>query len=617
MNPASELLHASVRRVAAATAEVQATDELAGVLERTVESAAAAMDEGERFVPSELAEKLDEAGLARMLRTILGEAIELFRRELPSLECSESVLCLRSVLHPAIPRPPADSADVKFFRRLLEGDCTDLDDDHCRMVGLFKDLSLNLNDIIYVHDLNGTLLYLSEPGLMATEYTPEDLVAGLSVYDLVVPEFVDTVEARLETPGAVSRAPYTSEIYTKEGDRVPVEITSRCIMREGRIAGIIGIARDLRLARRLEHQITRLNACMDGLLDGLPLGVVFATSQTIIEDANPAAVSLFGAPNLASLAGMPLSRACNEEQPVLGEVLTGAMKEGRPTRLRYGGTSHFGADLEVDLTVIPVRPLDNRKMFLIVMSDLSSGPAGQADMDQTEKLSALGEIVGGIAHELNNPLTGILGYAQLLLNSQLEPAVRSRVEHVAKEAERCKNLVHNLFTFAHTDKSEKLPLDVNDIMSNVLSLREYQFHVDGIDVHAALQPGLPEVMANTSDLQRVFLSFLINAQQALNTVEQQEKRLDVKTCARDGGVCIEFMDNGPGIPKCIQSKIFDPFFSTKGVGGGAGLGLSVAYGLIRSHGGSVAVESEEGAGARFMIRLPVREAEAKRPGMRV
>jgi len=617
MNPASELLYASARRIAAAAAEAQATEELVPVLGRTVEVAAAAMGTGERFVPPGELEKLDGPALAKMLRTIMAEAIELFRRELPAMECSESVLALRSILHPAIPQPPVDAADRQFFRRLLDGDCTDLDDDHCRMVGLFTELSLNLNDIIYVHDLNGMLLYLSEPGLIATEYTPEDLLEGLSVYDLVVPEFGDLVEARLETPGAVSRAPYTSEIYTKQGDRIPVEITSRCIMRGDRIAGIIGIARDLRLARRLEHQITRLNACMDGLLEWLPVGVVFATSQTVIQDANPAAVSLFGAPNLAALMGMPLSRACNEEQPVLGEVLTGAMKEGRPTRLRYAGTSHFGADMELDLTVIPVRPSDNRRMFLIIMSEALTGQSGQTAMDQTEKLTALGEIVGGIAHELNNPLTGILGYAQLLLNSELEPAVRARVEHVVKEAERCKSLVQNLFTFAHTDKSEKLPLDVNNIMSNVLSLREYQFHVDGIDVHAALQPGLPDVMANTSDLQRVFLSFLMNAQQALNAAETQDKRLDVKTYTRDSAVCIEFTDNGPGIPKCIQSKIFDPFFSTKGVGGGAGLGLSVAYGLIRSHGGTVALESDEGNGARFTISLPVCEPGTKTPNIKI
>lgn len=614
MNPASELLHASARRIAAAAAEVQSTDELVFVLERCVESAAAAMDKGQPFDASDLAGRMDDSALARMLRTILAEAIELFRRELPDLECGEAVLALRAVLHPAIPRLPAESAEREFFRRLLESDCADLDEDHCRMLGLFQDLSLNLNDAVYVHDLNGTLLYINEPGLRATKFTSQDVLDGLSIFDLVVPEFVDIVEARLETPGAVSRAPYTSEIYTKDGDRVPFEITSRAMVRNGQVAGIIGVARDLRLARRLENEIARLNACMDGLLQGLPTGVLFADGSGVILDANPAAINLFGAPNAATLVGMPLPRACNEEQPVLGEVLANANKKGRPARLRYSGVTYFGAKIQWELTAIPVRPPEGKE-FLIIISDLSNQKAAEDSLVQTEKLTALGEIVGGIAHEMNNPLTGILGYAQLLLNSQLEPTTRGRVEHVAAEAERCRKLVQNLFTFAHRDSSQKLPQDINEIVANVLSLREYQFHIDGIDVHAILAPGLPDVMANAADLQRVFLSLLMNAQQALNSAGKKDKRLGVKTYIRDSSVCIEFEDNGPGIPKCIQSKVFEPFFSTKGVGGGSGLGLSMTYGLIRSHGGVIAVESDEDRGARFTISLPT--CEPKQDGARI
>jgi len=615
MNPASELLHASARRIAAAVAEVQSTDELVFELERCVEAAAVAMDKAQPLVATELAGRMDDTSLARMLRAVTAEAIELFRRELPVLDCGDAVLALRAAMHPAIPRLPVESAEREFFRRLLESDCEDLDEDHCRMLNLFQDLSLNLNDAVYVHDLNGTLLYINEPGLRATKFTAQDLLDGLSIFDLVVPEFADIVEARLETPGAVSRAPYTSEIYTKDGDRVLFEITARVMMRNGQIAGIIGVARDLRLARRLENEIARLNACMDALLHGLPTGVVFADASLVILDANPAAVNLFGAPNAATLVRMPLPRACNEEKPVLGGLLANAMKEGRPARLRYSGVSYFGAQIEWDLTAIPVRPPEGKPLFLIIISDLSNQKAAENSLIQTEKLTALGEIVGGIAHELNNPLTGILGYAQLLLNSQLEASTRARVEHVATEAERCRKLVQNLFTFAHRDTSQKLPQDVNEIVANVLSLREYQFHVDGIDVHAIFAQGLPDVMANAADLQRVFLSFLMNAQQALNSAGKKDKRLGVKTYIRDTSVCVEFEDNGPGIPKCIQSKIFDPFFSTKGVGGGAGLGLSVAYGLIRGHGGVIAVESDEGRGARFTITLPI--CEPRQDGPRI
>ena len=612
MNPASDLLHAKARRIAAAAAEVQSTNEIMLELARLVESAAAAMADRSVQVSTALPHGLDDSSLARVLRSVLAEAIELFRSDLSEVDFGESVLGLRSVLHPLIPRPPAQSAERQFFERLLQNDCAGLDEDSCRVLRLFQDLSLNLNDAVYVHDLNGTLLYVNDPGLGSTRYSAQDLRDGLSIFDLVVPEYADVVEARLEAPGAVSRAPYTSEIYTKDGDRIPVEITARLMMRDQRVGGIIGVARDLRLARRLETEIARLNACMDGLLHGLPTGVLHTDASVVILDANPAAVTLLGAPNASTLVGMPLPRACNEEQPILAEMLRSSMKEGRPARLRYSGTSYFGAEIEWDVTAVPVRPPEGKALFLVLISDLTNHKAAEDALIQSEKLTALGEIVGGIAHELNNPLTGILGYAQLLLNSQLEPATRGRVEHVAAEAERCRKLVQSLFTFAHRDNSHKLPQDINEIISNVLALREYQFHVDGIDVHAMFAPGLPEVLANAADLQRVFLSLLMNAQQALNSGGKKEKRLGIKTCLRDELVCIEFEDNGPGIPKCIQSKVFEPFFSTKGVGGGSGLGLSVAYGLVRSHGGTIVLDSQEGRGAKFTISLPVCESAQDR-----
>lgn len=605
MNPASELLLANAAAIAASAAEAQDTEDLVLVLERAVEGAARAMDAGTRLDAGELAGRLDEPALARMLRTILAEGIQIFRRELPDLEGEEAVLALRKALHAAIPRPAADASEREFFRRLLQHDCQDLDEDHCRVLGLFQDLSFSLNDIVYVHDLNGTMLYLNEPGLRLTKFTSQDLLEGLSIYDLVVPEFMDLIEARLESPGAVSRAPYTNAIYTKDGDRIPLEITSRCMTHRGQICGIIGIARDLRLARRLEAEITRLNAYMDSLLKGLATGVVFLDSAAAIQDVNPAAVNLFGAPSAAMLVGMPLGAACNEAQPALGEILAAAMREGREARLHYSGVSHFGARLNCDITGIPVRTQEGHESYLVMMADLSSQEAAGRSLLRSEKLSALGEVVGGIAHEINNPLTGILGYAQLLLNSKLEPGTRTRVEHVVMETERCRRLVQNLFTFAHLDECSKSMQDVNEVVQSVLSLREYQFHVDGITVEVSLAQGLPEVPADPCDLQRVFLGFLMNSQQALNSVEKQGKRVAIKTYRRDDAVCVEFEDNGPGIPKSIQSKVFDPFFSTKGVGGGAGMGLSLAYGIISGHGGSIALESDEGQGARFIISLPI------------
>jgi signal transduction histidine kinase/CheY-like chemotaxis protein len=226
---------------------------------------------------------------------------------------------------------------------------------------------------------------------------------------------------------------------------------------------------------------------------------------------------------------------------------------------------------------------------------------------QTEKMAALGHLVSGIAHELNNPLTAIMGYAQLLLGHGLAPAQLAEADRVYHEAERARRIVKNLLYFARENKPERSRVDLNEIVERTLALRSYELRVENIAVETSLDPALPLTMADPYQLQQVVLNLLVNAEQALLEGRGQG-RVRVRTShssAAGGKILLEVSDDGPGIPARIVSRIFDPFFTTKPPGVGTGLGLSIVYGIVQQHGGDVAFENQPGSGAKFTVELPV------------
>jgi CheY-like chemotaxis protein/two-component sensor histidine kinase len=221
-------------------------------------------------------------------------------------------------------------------------------------------------------------------------------------------------------------------------------------------------------------------------------------------------------------------------------------------------------------------------------------------------MAALGQLVSGIAHELNNPLTAIMGYAQLMLGHGLSEAQLSEAKRVYQEAERARRIVKNLLYFARENKPERTRVDLNEIVERTLGLRSYELKVENISVSCELAPDLPRTMADPYQLQQVVLNLLLNAEHAL-LEERGEGNVRIRTSHRSGEdrIVVEFSDDGPGIPSYIASRIFDPFFTTKSPGTGTGLGLSIVYGIVRQHGGEITFESYPGGGTKFLVELPV------------
>jgi len=230
---------------------------------------------------------------------------------------------------------------------------------------------------------------------------------------------------------------------------------------------------------------------------------------------------------------------------------------------------------------------------------------------QAEKMAALGQTVSGVAHELNNPLATILSWAERLSQrTTLDDSVRRGLETIFSESERAARIVRNLLTFARKRQTTRAMVDVNHVARETLALRAYEQRVTNVAVIEALAAGLPQVFADSHQVQQVLLNLVINAEQAMLAANGRGT-LVLRTWhdADQECVILEVNDDGPGIPEEVQPKIFDPFFTTKDVGKGTGLGLTVAYAIVQEHGGRIRLESRAGHGASFYVELPVSGAK--------
>jgi two-component system NtrC family sensor kinase len=254
----------------------------------------------------------------------------------------------------------------------------------------------------------------------------------------------------------------------------------------------------------------------------------------------------------------------------------------------------------------------------------------QAQLVQSEKMAAVGQLISGVAHELNNPLTGIIGYSQLLGSADpaaMAPEKLQRfVRNMGKEALRCQKIVQNLLTFARKNEPEKEATDLNELIRRTVDLKAYELRVNDVRVELDLGRGLPRTMADGHQLQQVMLNLLHNASQAIlgsgvgSTIHVRTRAVDeppvVSRSAAERWLLVEVEDDGPGLSDEVRDRMFDPFFTTKEVGQGTGLGLSICYGIVREHQGHIAAERREGGGALIRVSLPVvttrsEEAEAE------
>lgn len=317
-----------------------------------------------------------------------------------------------------------------------------------------------------------------------------------------------------------------------------------------------------------------------------------------------------------ALVGTPLAMmAAPESQEAFARAIAATGEGEQVESLDLPLQCADGHVVRHTVTLSPMRDEQGSVTSIIaLMTDITDAAMLQAKLIHSEKMAAVGQLVSGVAHEVNNPLTAILGYADLLISYDSLPAdARRDLGIILQEAQRTKQIVQNLLSFARQSAPHREPVDVNAVLARTLQLRQYDFVNHGVAVTLELDSQLPLVHGDPQQLQQVFLNVVNNAYDAVREVARPPA-VKIVTSATDGLVEIRISDNGPGIS--MPDRIFDPFFTTKGVGKGTGLGLSICYGIVREHSGEIfCMNHPDGNGATFLIRLPAHAASRQDEGV--
>ena len=397
---------------------------------------------------------------------------------------------------------------------------------------------------------------------------------------------------------------YDAKVTRSRGDERIVSVATgplRISDDEGAPMGTIVSLRDVSEERRSLEELARSEARYRHLFEGANDAIMTFDSMGRFTTVND--------------AGEVLSGYAREELigrffgPLLAmEALPRAIIEFR--RALSGNVGHFETVIVRKdgerryMTVNYACPQRSREV-LCVIRDATEEKRLQQQLIQSEKMAAIGQLVSGVAHEVNNPLASISAFAQLMMaDRSLKPDQRHSMQVISGEARRAARIVHNLLTFARQHKSEKTLSDINKVLEDTLELRSYELNVRGIRIEREFDIEPPETMVDVYQLQQVVLNLITNAEQAMASVDRPHHRLTLRCHIQGDTVRIEVEDTGPGIPPESLDVIFNPFFTTKPTGQGTGLGLSISLGIVSEHGGRIWAERAT-PGARFCIELPL------------
>ena len=373
------------------------------------------------------------------------------------------------------------------------------------------------------------------------------------------------------------------------------------------IAGYLAVALDnAQLYSSLEQkalEIARLKDFSENIVESLNVGVLAVDLDGIVESWNSRMEQLFGVTRQEAV-GRQLSSLLPEE---LAREIAARGDQEQITGIYKQRLHHQGKSLTLNVSITPLVSKSNERIGrLLLFDDVTQRERMEEQMSQTEKLTSLGLLAAGVAHEVNTPLAVISNYIQMLAKQMPEGDPRqSIIEKIVKQTFRASEIVNNLLNFSRTGAAEASDVDVNRVVEETLSLVAHPLKTSRIQVMKELGETLPPVRGSANKLQQVFLNLFLNARDAMPSGGM----LEVRTAAHNGSVEIEIADTGGGIAREHIHRIFDPFFTTKASGRGTGLGLSVSYGIIKEHAGKIDVRSTPGKGTSFHVEFPaVRKA---------
>jgi C4-dicarboxylate-specific signal transduction histidine kinase len=392
------------------------------------------------------------------------------------------------------------------------------------------------------------------------------------------------------------------------------------IARVGEFMGNLGTTGDLskRLTIQGNDEITKLAKDVNSTIEALEKAESNTKAQKGLIDrilaTTPSAVLVIGDDEKIKLANRAFYDAFKKKE---AEVETKPISEIIPIeelsqaipKARSGKTSNVTHEFrhrvngQERMFVANILQMGKDEV-LLVLDDVTEERAKQERLYLTDRLASIGEMAAGIAHELNNPLTGVIGMSQMLLDEEMSDGAKEDLKLICNEAQRAAAVVKHLLIFARKHTAEREAVQINTVVEDVLSLRAYEHKVNNIRVTTRFDNHLPEIIADPFQIQQVFINIVLNAEQAMMAAHN-EGTLTITTERVGGNIKASFSDDGPGISPENMRKLFLPFFTTKEIGEGTGLGLSISYGIITNHGGKIYAQSELGKGATFVVELPV------------
>lgn len=373
---------------------------------------------------------------------------------------------------------------------------------------------------------------------------------------------------------------------------------------QGRLTQIRGLMLDVTGLRAYQSELHRERDFSGKILSNTQSLILVADTAGLISYANRRWSEAGFDPR--DVLGRPLvALAAPGFVAPLAEAIRNTLEGQQVDNLELQIVRASGSPGQFSTNLSPMRDEQGNVVSIVaVLTDITDSAVLRGKLVHSEKMAAVGQLVSGVAHEVNNPLTAILGFADLLMeNPELPETVRKDLRIILQEAQRTKQIVQNLLSFARQMPPQRNSVQLNSVLRRTIQLRSYDFTSHGIEVVEHLDEGLPEVIGDAHQLQQVFLNILNNAYDAAHEVGRPA-RIEIMTVKSGETVEVSFCDNGAGISQ--PDRIFDPFFTTKEVGKGTGLGLSICYGIVKEHGGEILCHNNtDGQGATFIVRLPV------------
>ncbi|HTP44221.1 MAG TPA: PAS domain S-box protein [Candidatus Acidoferrum sp.] len=464
-----------------------------------------------------------------------------------------------------------------------------------------------ISDLIVVHDENNRVLRLNRALADLLKVKPAEAIGR----DMGKIELLGTTAQAGRCPFCRNAKAMQEEFVFQANDRSYLVSASRIYSSHDKLR-TIHVAKDISDRREAERRYRRERDFNKNILNNTQSMILVLDTAGLISYANRRCFEAgYREPDLLghSLTEM-ISPA---RRPVLKEALERALHGAAVDNVEVPVVRGNGTAGQFSISLSPMRDEQGDiNSIVAVMTDVTDAADLQSKLMHTEKMAALGQLVSGVAHEVNNPLAAIVGFTDLLLeNPQIPETAKEELRVILQEAQRTRIIVQNLLSFARQMPAQREPVQVNAILRQTLKLRAYDFSNHGVELVERYDEDLPVVVGDPHQLQQVFLNILNNAYDAIQETRRPGK-IEVLTIQRANELEVLIRDNGPGILQ--PERIFDPFFTTKEVGKGTGLGLSICYGIVRAHRGEItARNNEDGVGCTFVVRLPVvkQTAEAK------